>query len=53
MAGVAKYWSDRLMPIWGIAVVLPVALVLAWVLFHTVEEPGRRLLRYRGPKTGT
>jgi peptidoglycan/LPS O-acetylase OafA/YrhL len=35
----------RQMPAWGVLVVLPVSLVLAWVLHHAVEKPFRHLLK--------
>lgn len=44
----AAYAAAQLMPSWGVLVVLPGALLLAWVAGHVVEEPGRRALRAGG-----
>eukprot|EP01041_Mallomonas_annulata_P002572 gene2572-5021_t len=44
---VGQFNDDRLMPIWGIPIVVVATLVLATALFHLVEEPCRKLLRKR------
>ena len=44
----AKAWSLNMpMPPWGIAIVLPVSLVLATLLERTVETPARIFTRER------
>lgn len=41
-------WSSNMpMPLWGIAIVLPVSLVLATLLERTVEAPARNFIRAR------
>ena len=41
-----KEWDEtRHMVPWGVAVVLPVGMVLATLLYHLVEEPARKALR--------
>jgi len=41
-------WSFNMpMPLWGIAIVLPVSLVLATLLERTIETPARNLIRGR------
>lgn len=41
-------WSfDMPMPVWGIAIVLPISLVLATLLERTIESPARNFLRAR------
>jgi len=41
-------WSFNMpMPLWGIAIVLPVSLVLATLLERTIETPARNFLRMR------
>jgi peptidoglycan/LPS O-acetylase OafA/YrhL len=44
----ARAWSpDMPLPLWGIAIVLPVSLVLAMLLERTIETPARNYLRAR------
>ena len=44
----AQAWSlNTPMPVWGIAVVLPVSLVLAMLLERTIETPARNFIRAR------
>lgn len=38
----------QLLPVWGVLVVLPLAVLCGWFLFRYVEEPGRKLLRAKG-----
>ena len=41
-------WSFNMpMPLWGIAIVLPVSLILATLLERTIETPARNFLRVR------
>ena len=40
-----QFWSNRLMPLWAIPIVMTVSLLLAVVLHHFVEEPLRKKLR--------
>jgi len=41
-------WSfNMLMPLWGIAIVLPVSLVLATLLERSIETPARNFIRAR------
>jgi peptidoglycan/LPS O-acetylase OafA/YrhL len=42
----AQAWSFNMpMPVWGIAIVLPVSLVLATLLERTIETPARNFIR--------
>jgi peptidoglycan/LPS O-acetylase OafA/YrhL len=44
----AQAWSfNTPMPLWGIAIVLPVSLVLATLLERTIETPARNFIRGR------
>ena len=44
----AQAWSFNMpMPVWGIAIVLPVSLVLATLLERTIETPARNFIRTR------
>jgi peptidoglycan/LPS O-acetylase OafA/YrhL len=44
----AQAWSSNMpMPLWGIAIVLPVSLVLATLLERTIETPARNFIRAR------
>jgi peptidoglycan/LPS O-acetylase OafA/YrhL len=44
----AQAWSFNMpMPVWGIAVVLPVSIVLATLLERTIETPARNFIRTR------
>jgi len=44
----AQAWSSNMpMPLWGVAVVLPVSLVLATLLERTIETPARNFIRAR------
>jgi len=44
----AHAWSFNMpMPLWGIAIVLPVSLVLATLLERTIETPARNFIRAR------
>ena len=44
----AQAWSfNTPMPLWGIAIVLPVSLALATLLERTIETPARKFLRAR------
>lgn len=44
----AQAWSFNMpMPLWGIAIVLPVSLVLATLLERTIETPARNFIRAR------
>ncbi len=44
----AQTWSFNMpMPVWGIAVVLPVSVILAALLERTIETPARNFLRAR------
>ncbi len=46
----AQAWRSNMpMPLWGIAIVLPVSLVLAMLLERTIETPARNLIRARLP----
>lgn len=39
-------WNDKkLMPPWGVAIILPIGLMLATFLLYYVEEPSRKALR--------
>ena len=41
-------WSSNMpMPLWGIAIVLPVSLILATLLERTIETPARNFIRAR------
>ena len=42
---VMDYQEKRTMPAWGIAVILPVALVLASILYYSVELPINKRFR--------
>ena len=47
-AALAAYDNAKLIPSWGVLVVLPASLFLGWATAHLVEEPGRKLLRAKG-----
>jgi peptidoglycan/LPS O-acetylase OafA/YrhL len=44
----AQAWSFNMpMPLWGVAIVLPVSLILATLLERTIETPARNFIRAR------
>jgi peptidoglycan/LPS O-acetylase OafA/YrhL len=48
-----QWLANQSIPMWGVALILPLATAIAVACYHLIEEPGRKLLRSRGKESSS